>query len=60
MSNFNEMELNSIKDCVFSNITMSAKLSSYANKVSDSELKQMFKNNSTQKEHSANKLTQML
>lgn len=60
MSNLNEMELNSIRECVLSHITMSSKLLSYSNKVTDPGIKQMLKNASTQAEQSANKLTQML
>lgn len=60
MPNLNQMELNSIRECVCSHITMSAKFSSYANKVTDPEIKQMFKNAATQSEQAANKLTQML
>ena len=60
MSNFNEMELNSIRECVLAHITISSKLLSYSNKVTDENLKQMFKNASTQAEQAANKLTQML
>lgn len=60
MLNLNQMELNSIRECVSSHITIASKFSSYANKVSDPEIKQMFKNSATQAEQSANKLTQML
>lgn len=60
MPNLNQMELNSIRECVASHITMSSKFSSYASKVTDPEIKQMFKNAANQAEQSANKLTNML
>lgn len=60
MANLTQMEMNSIRESVCAHITMSNKLSSYANKVNDSEVKQMFKNASTHAEESAEKLLQML
>ncbi|WP_250277507.1 hypothetical protein [[Clostridium] colinum] len=60
MSNLNQMEINSIRECVSNSITMSSKLSCYANKACDSELKEMFKSSSIKAEQSAQKLIQLL
>ena len=60
MSNFTQMELNSIRECVTSGLTTSSKLSSYANKACDTELKELFKSSSTKAEESAKKLIQLL
>lgn len=60
MASLNQMELNSIRECVSNHITMASKLSAYATKVTDSELKQMFKSASTEATQNAQKLIQML
>ncbi len=60
MSNLNQMEINAIRECVSNHITMSSKLSCYATKACESELKEMFKNSSISAEQSAQKLIQLL
>ncbi len=60
MSNLNQIELNFIRECVSNNITVYSKFSSYANKISDIEVKQMLKNAAIQAEQNANKLIQLL
>lgn len=60
MSDLNQMEINAIRECVSSCITNSCKLSSYASKVCDPELKEMFKSNSLKAEQTAQKLIQIL
>jgi len=60
MANVNLQELNSIRECVGSHQTTSAKLSEYANKCTDPQVKQMFSQASTQAAQAAQKLTQML
>lgn len=60
MSNFTQVELNSIRECVSEHITLSSKFLAYSTKASDTEIKQLFKNASTEADKSANKLTNML
>lgn len=60
LSNLTQVEINSIRESVCAHITVSSKLSSYANKISDSDIKQMFKTASTKADDTANKLIQML
>lgn len=60
MSNLSQVEVNSIRECVCNHITISSKLGCYANKVSDSELKEMFKTSSVKAEQAAQKLIQLL
>ncbi len=60
MSNLNQMEINAIRECVSNNITISSKLSCYATKACEPELKEMFKNSSIKAEKSAQKLIQLL
>ncbi len=60
MSNLTQMEINAIRECVSTNIAISSKLSSYANKASEPELKEMFKNSSLKSEQYAQKLLHLL
>ncbi len=60
MQNFNQSELNSIRELVTGHQTMSAKLSAYANQCQDQQIKQMFSQASQQAQQSAQKLIQML
>ncbi|MCL2406480.1 MAG: spore coat protein [Defluviitaleaceae bacterium] len=60
MSNFNQMELSSIREVVSCHIATSNKLASYANQCSDPHIKQMFQQAAGEAQKSAQKLTQML
>lgn len=60
MAKLNQMELNSIRECVTNSITLSSKFLAYSSKACDKEIKQMFKNASTDADKLANKLTNML
>jgi len=60
MANFNQMELNSIREVVGCHVTAANKLQSYANQCQDAQIKQMFQQASTEAQKSAQKLIQML
>jgi len=60
MANVNLQELNSIRECVGAHQTTAAKLSDFASKCSDPQVKQMFSQASSQATQAAQKLTQML
>ncbi|WP_317367847.1 hypothetical protein [uncultured Tyzzerella sp.] len=60
MSNLNQMEINAIRECVSNHITIASKLSCYATKACEPELKEMFKSSSLKAEQSAQKLVQLL
>ena len=60
MANVNLSELNSIRECVTSHQTVASKLSDYASKCNDPQIKQMFSQASSQATQAAQKLTQML
>lgn len=60
MSNLTQIEVNAIRECVCSSITSSSKLSSYATKASDAEIKDIFKSSSISAEQTAQKLIQLL
>jgi len=53
-------ELNSIREVVSAHLTTANKLSTYAEQVQDTQLKQMFTQASTQAKQSAQNLIQML
>ena len=60
MANISLSELNSIRECVASHQTVSAKLNDYSSKCNDPQIKQMFSQASTQASQAAQKLMQML
>lgn len=60
MANFNQMELNSIREVVGCHVTVAAKLSTYANACQDPQIKQMFQQAATEAQKGAQKLVQML
>lgn len=60
MDKVSQMDLNSIREFVSCHVSTSAKLSSYASRINDPELKQMIKNAASQAEQDAQKLIQML
>lgn len=60
MSNFNQLEFNSIREVTLAHQTMACKLDSYAQQCQDPQIKQMFTQASQSAKQSAQKLTQML
>jgi len=60
MPNLTQVEVNSIREVVACHQTMSSKLSNYAEKCQDQQIKQMFKQASTEADKSAHNLLQML
>jgi len=60
MTNLKQSELNSIREVVASHQTVSSKLQTYADQVSDPQIKQMFSKASTDACQSAQTLLQML
>jgi len=60
MAQLNQMELNSIREIVAGHQTMAAKLTDYASKCQDTQIKQMFEQASQEANKSAQNLLQML
>ena len=60
MTGLKQSELNSIREVVASHQTVSNKLSSYAEQISDPNIKQMFSQASTKARQAAQNLIQML
>ena len=60
MTGLKQSELNSIREVVASHQTVANKLSSYAEQISDPNIKQMFSQASTKARQSAQNLIQML
>lgn len=60
MSNLNQIETNAIRECVTHNISLCSKLSCYANKACEPDIKDLFKNFGTKTEQGLQKLIQIL
>jgi len=60
MTNLNQMEFNSIREIVAGHQTMAAKLGTYANNCSDTQIKQMFQQSATEATKNVQNLLQMI
>jgi hypothetical protein len=60
MAQLNQMEVQSIRECVGSHRTIAAKLNDYSEKCTDSQVKQMFSKAAQDAANSANQLLQLL
>lgn len=60
MPNFNQMELNSIREVVGAHVTSAVKLKEYADKCQDPQIKQMFHKSSQEATQAAQNLINML
>lgn len=60
MAQFNQMELNQIREIVSNHQTVSCKLKDYAQQCSDPQIKQMFEQSSNEAQQAAQNLLNML